>query len=304
VGHVEAELATAHDTIRRLQDDAREAEQAMQQTQAQLLLYAADLHKMYARERGRMAELERAVLDLLMSLVHIVEERDPYTGSHAARVRRYGLAMARVLGWDTARQATLELGAQLHDVGKIGIADQILHKPGLLTPAEYAVMQTHVTIGLRILGGIRLLSSIMPYVAYHHERWDGSGYPFGLAGPAIPAEGRLLAVADAFDAITSERPYRAARPVAEGLRELQAHKGTQFDAAMVAALQQAYETGLLDEAPAPSAALIHQILIKDDGAVYQPWLAAERPAYSAPAPVGNRPLAVCTLADRAGEAGL
>ena len=193
---LENELIAAHETIRRLRQQAQEAEQTVQRTQEQMMLYAADLHQMYVQERGRMADLEGAVLDLLMGLVHIVEARDPYTGSHTARVARYARAIATVLGWNEDQLATLELGAQLHDVGKIGIADEILRKPGPLTRAEYRAMQTHVVIGLRILGGVRVLGSIMPFVAYHHERVDGKGYPFGLAGAAIPLEGRLLAVAE------------------------------------------------------------------------------------------------------------
>ena len=246
---VEADLAAAQTTIQRLEETRRTVEEALQKTQAQLLVYAADLQQAYIQERARSAELEQAMYDLMMGMVQGVEARDPSTGAHSFRVAQYALGIATVLGWSGEQLGVLKIGAQLHDIGKIGIADQILRKPGPLTPDEYREMQTHVLIGLRILHEVRLAEPALPYVAYHHERYDGRGYPFGLAGAAIPVEGRLLAVADAFDAITSARPYRGARPMAEGLNELQTFKGTQFDPAMVDALQAAYDANLLRRGP-------------------------------------------------------
>jgi putative nucleotidyltransferase with HDIG domain len=209
----------------------------------QLLLYAADLQEAYRRERERTVAVEQATLDLVHSLVHVVEARDPGTVAHTLRVAHYARRMGEVLGWSAARVAILEVGAWLHDIGKIGISDSILRKPGPLTADEYTEMKTHVAIGLRILSGIESLAGALLYVAYHHERYDGTGYPFGLAGTAIPLEGRLLAVIDAFDAMTSDRPYREACSQDAALTEILRHRGTQFDPEMVAAFQVAYAAG-------------------------------------------------------------
>lgn len=211
----------------------------------QLLLVAADRPTPAGLEPTRIIEVERTTLELVMSMINAVEVWDTETGSHSQRVTQVALRIACALGWSHAQRRVLAMGGWLHDIGKIGISERILQKPAALTPAEYREMQTHVTIGLRILDGVPALAAARPYVAYHHERYDGQGYPFGLAGTAIPVEGRLLAVADAFDAITSARPYRPARPVEEGLREVQAQRGIQFDPDMVDALQRAYAGGLL-----------------------------------------------------------
>ncbi len=242
---VEAELATAQTTIRQLQEAARLKAETLHSTEAQLLLYASDLHQAFTVERARTDELERAMVDLVMGMVNVMEARDTYTGGHSLRVMQYALGLGRALGWTRAQLQVLEMGARLHDIGKIGIPDAILQKPGPLNNAEYREMQTHVVIGMRILDGVHSLASALPYVAYHHEHYNGKGYPHGLAGMAIPEEGRLLAVADAFDAITSARPYRPSRPPEDGVREIQAHRGTQFDPEMVDALLVAHETGLL-----------------------------------------------------------
>jgi HD-GYP domain-containing protein (c-di-GMP phosphodiesterase class II) len=247
---VEQELAAAHATIRQLQQAEQHKAEALSSAQAQLLLYAADLHQAYTLERARTTELERTMLDLVVGMVNVVEARDTYTGGHSQRVTQYAQGLSRVLGWSNAQLQVLEMGGRLHDIGKIGIPDRILQKAGPLTAAEYREMQTHVVIGMRILDGVRSLAAALPYVSYHHEHYDGQGYPFGLAGAAIPVEGRLLAVADALDAITSARPYRAARPLEDGLQEILAHRGTQFDPEMVDALQVAYASGLLCPAPA------------------------------------------------------
>jgi HD-GYP domain-containing protein (c-di-GMP phosphodiesterase class II) len=211
----------------------------------QLLLVAADRPAPAGRDDARLIEVERTTLELVMSMINVVEAWDTETGGHSQRVTQVALRIARVLGWTLAQRRVLAMGGWLHDIGKMGIPDGILQKAAPLTPAEYRAMQAHVMIGLRILDGVPALAAARPYVAYHHERYDGQGYPFGLAGLAIPVEGRLLAVADAFDAITSARPYRPARSVEEGLREVEAQRGTQFDPDMVDALHAAYASGLL-----------------------------------------------------------
>lgn len=243
--YVEKELVIAQATIQQLQETAQHKAEALHSTEAQLLLYASDLHHAYSVERARTGELEQAIIDLVGGMVNVVEARDTYTGGHSLRVMQYALGIGQALGWTSDQLQILEMGARLHDIGKIGIPDSILQKPAPLNKAEYLEMQTHVVIGIRILDGIQSLASALPYVAYHHEHFNGQGYPFGLAGDAIPEEGRLLAVADAFDAITSARPYRLARPAEDGVREILAHRSTQFDPVMVDALLLAHKTGLL-----------------------------------------------------------
>jgi HD-GYP domain-containing protein (c-di-GMP phosphodiesterase class II) len=168
-------------------------------------------------------------------LSNTIEARDRNTRGHVERVQRYALALARALHWDDEALAVLEFGALLHDMGKILVPRAILNKPGHLSPAEWEVLRRHPEEGAHMLAGVDHLRAAMPYVLHHHEHWNGSGYPHGLAGTAIPVEGRLLAVVDAFDAMTSERPYRPARPRAEACEEIVRLAGRQFDPAIAAA---------------------------------------------------------------------
>ncbi len=175
--------------------------------------------------------------EIIFRLALAVEYRDNDTGDHTWRVARYSQIIAEGLGLGPDFCRSLYLAAPLHDVGKVGVPDGILLKPGRLDPDEFAVVQTHTTIGQRILGGseselIRLAAEI---AAAHHERWDGSGYPNGLAGTAIPLAARIVAVADVFDALTTQRPYKAAMPFAAALDALRAESGRHFDPDCVAA---------------------------------------------------------------------
>jgi putative two-component system response regulator len=151
------------------------------------------------------------------------------------RVQRYALALAHALRWDAEALAVLEFGALLHDIGKITVPRAILNKPEPLAPDEWETLRRHPEDGANMLAGVDHLRSAIPYVLYHHEHWDGSGYPHGRAGTAIPIEGRLLAVVDAFDAMTSERPYRRPRTRAEALGEIHCLAGRQFDPELVEA---------------------------------------------------------------------
>ena len=148
---------------------------------------------------------------------------------HGARVGTLAEAIALRLGWGGERLRRLRLGARLHDVGKLAVADDLWHKPGRLTDDELARVQEHPTAGARMLARVGELRFALPYVLFHHERWDGGGYPTRRAGHAIPLEGRILAVADAFDAMTSPRSYCAPLEAAAALAEIEACAGTQFD---------------------------------------------------------------------------
>lgn len=191
---------------------------------------------------------------MIAHLIEALERRDPHLRGHCGRVTALAEALAVRLGWAETRLAGLRLGGALHDVGKLAIAGSVLRKPGCLTCAEVAHIRTHPEVGARLLWGIESLSPALPYVLFHHERWDGGGYPHGLAGKAIPAEGRLLAVADAFDAMTSVRPYRPALPVDAALAELDRCAGSQFDPLVAQAFLEFWHAGEITAAePLPAA---------------------------------------------------
>ena len=175
---------------------------------------------------------------LATALARAVDAKDSYTRSHCETVSEICALIARALGLEPERIDRLRLAGLLHDVGKIGIADAILQKRGPLSEEEFEVMKTHTTLGHRILEGAEL-DPEGEWVLHHHERLDGAGYPDGLAGAEVPLESRIILVADAFEAITADRPYRSGRSDAEALEELERHSGTQFDVACVAALRAA-----------------------------------------------------------------
>lgn len=193
------------------------------------------------------SELKRAFADTVRIIANAVEARDSNTAGHTNRVTAIGLAIAQELGWAREQMEFLEIGALLHDIGKIGMPDRVLNKPEDLTLEEYNLMKQHPIVGAQLLKGVGGLSSALPYILYHQERYDGKGYPFGLAGNAIPIEGRLLAVADTFDAMTSSRPYRDGLSVEEAVDEILRVRGTQFDPQVVDALIAAHQKGTLQE---------------------------------------------------------
>lgn len=198
-------------------------------TQAQLHAYAIDLRRAVAQERARRRELEQAHADSVFVLACAVETRDPYTGGHAARVSMYALALARTLGWDEQQLDEARLGGLLHDIGKLGVDDAVLRKPGKLEDLEWEQMRRHPDVGAQILGRAPFLARAVVYAHRHHERWDGFGYPGRLSGTEIPIGGRLMAIADAFDAMTSTRPYRPAMDPEQAAEEVARCAGTHFD---------------------------------------------------------------------------
>jgi putative nucleotidyltransferase with HDIG domain len=166
---------------------------------------------------------------MLRVLTGAIEARDPYTRGHSSRVTALAEVVARRLGWSDEKLASLRIGGPLHDIGKLGVSDEVLRKEGRLDDGELAQIREHPKIGARMLLRMAALREAIPYVLYHHERWDGHGYPSGKAGEEIPIEARVLAVADAFDAMTSDRPYRRALSRTEALAEVERCAGTQFD---------------------------------------------------------------------------
>lgn len=184
-------------------------------------------HEREARRRER--DLRRSYEATVRALAGAVEARDAYTGKHAERVAAYGIEIARAHGMPSVEEPEMEFGFLLHDIGKVAISDTILHKPGRLTRGERDEMRRHPVIGEEIVRGIDFLGSARQVVRSHHERWDGDGYPDGLAGEKIPLPARVFAVADTLDALTTDRPYRAAASFEEARAVIEAETGTQFD---------------------------------------------------------------------------
>jgi len=185
-----------------------------------------------------IAESERrsAYVGAIKALAMALDARDPYTAGHSERVSIVSVAIGRRLDLPEDQLEILRLGALLHDIGKIGISDAVLRKPGTLTPEEFETIREHPALGARILRSVPFLAPHIPIVELHHERPDGLGYPYGLKGHAIPILARIVHVADAFDAMTSARAYRTARPASQAVTELSRHSGSQFDSEIIQAL--------------------------------------------------------------------
>jgi HD-GYP domain-containing protein (c-di-GMP phosphodiesterase class II) len=207
------------------------------------LVAIAALGTSIASARARdVAELRLANEGMLHRVARLIEYRDNETGEHTERMSAYCAVIARQLGWVADDAHALELAATMHDVGKVAVPDAVLLKPGPLTASERAVMERHTNVGHEMLSGSssELIELAATIALTHHERVDGCGYPNGLAGDAIPLAGRIVAVADVFDALTSDRIYRPAMSVSEGLRIMGDGRGTQFDEHVL----EAFERGL------------------------------------------------------------
>lgn len=194
-------------------------------------------------------ELKETFMSTAEALAAAVEKKDPYTGGHIRRVVAYSMAIARHMGLSPADMEKLRLGAVLHDIGKIGIRDSVLLKQGGLSTEELTIMRSHPLLGADILGHIEQMRGISRIMRSHHEKWDGSGYPDGLKGEAIPIQARIISVADAFDAITTDRPYRKAADIEAAKEEIRRFSGRDFDPNVVDAFLRAIEDGdiILDE---------------------------------------------------------
>jgi ribonuclease P protein subunit RPR2 len=202
----------------------------------QLLLYARDLRHLLELERGQRLLLQDAYKETVAALASALESKDTGTRAHSQRVQRYAIELARSVSPDLVEDPSAEYGFLLHDVGKIGIPDRILQKPGPLNDGETRLMRTHTLLGEQMLGGVAFLQGEgLRIVRSHHERWDGQGYPDRIAASDIPLAARIFAVADSLDAMTSDRPYRPALTWAEAGREIVGESGAQFDPAVVKA---------------------------------------------------------------------
>jgi putative two-component system response regulator len=194
-----------------------------------------------------LAQLQESYEASLIMLANAIEVRDPYTRGHVERVMNYAQTIAEYLGWSANEINTLRFGSILHDIGKIHISEDILRKEVTLSDEEWIEMKKHPEMGVELVHGIHYLDSAVPVILYHHERWNGSGYPFGLKGENIPVSARIVAIADSFDAMTTERPYRKELTPKQAFNEVVSGSGTQYDPLMVDAFQHAWETNKITE---------------------------------------------------------
>ena len=187
----------------------------------------------YMHMESNIAEMQRKnrnlTYQLMETLVHTIEAKDEYTKGHSTRVAEYSRLLAEKMGMSEEECSSLYFMASLHDIGKIGIADSIINKPGKLTEEEYSVIKTHPEVGFNILRNMSEIKDIEYGARWHHERYDGKGYPDGLSGEEIPVYARIIAVADVYDAMTSNRSYRKVLPQEEVKKEIERVKGTQLD---------------------------------------------------------------------------
>ncbi len=226
-----------------------DSQMAREFSEAELELLAAVGNQAgIALHRARlMEEVERLFFDVMKAIASLIDAKDGYTHKHSERVSAFGVRLARHLGFDADSRAVVELSGLLHDVGKIGVPDAILNKPGKLTDEEFTQMRLHPVHGARILSNIQSakVASILPGVKYHHERWDGQGYPDGLKGEEIPLLGRVLGVADFLDALSSDRSYRKGLSLDAALEMVQELEGKAFDPAVVKAAVELHQRGEL-----------------------------------------------------------
>jgi HD-GYP domain-containing protein (c-di-GMP phosphodiesterase class II) len=216
----------------------------------QLIVFARELGDLYRLERSRSAELERVLESLqetyiatMKSLAQVIEAKDRTTRGHLDRTQAYGLALARRIAPDLVATPNLGYGFFLHDIGKVGVPEHILCKEGPLTGEEWTVMRNHPVVGAQIIAPITFLTGAVELIRHHHERFDGSGYPDGLRAEEIPLAARIFAVADSFDAMTSDRPYRGAMRIDRALAEIDGGAGTQFDPQVVRVFVRMIEDG-------------------------------------------------------------
>jgi len=209
-------------------DDLALAYRRLNAAYAQTLRYAEDVRLLYQRT-------QRAVTQSLLGLANALEAKDPYTRGHSERVGAWSRRLAARLGFSPGDAEGVGQAGLLHDIGKIGVPEAVLGKRGPLTPEEWVVMRRHPVVGAQIVAPFDFLAAGALGIRHHHERWDGSGYPDGLAGRSIPLGARIVAVADVYDALTSVRPYRAAMPHEAAVRHLVAEAGRTLDEHVVAA---------------------------------------------------------------------
>jgi putative nucleotidyltransferase with HDIG domain len=220
------DLKTLYESLEARERDLAAAYRRLDQAYQQSLRYAQDLKRVHR-------ELERSIFQSLHGLANALEAKDPYTRGHSQRVAGLAGRLARSSGADPAQVRVIARAGLLHDIGKIGIPEAILRKPGPLTDEEWEIMRSHPAVGARIVAPIQCFSEEALVIRHHHERMDGSGYPDGVGGTTIPRGARIVAVADVYDALTSNRPYRRALSHEDALAQIEAWAGRMLDEELV-----------------------------------------------------------------------
>jgi putative nucleotidyltransferase with HDIG domain len=206
---------------------------------------AGDIEEYIERLKEAAEENRELFIGSIRMLAAAIDEKDPYTRGHSGRVAKYSSLVGRELGLSAEELDTLRISALLHDVGKIGVEDRVLKKPGSLTPEEFELMKQHTIKGANIMRPVSQLKEMLPGIELHHEHIDGRGYPYGLQGPQIPLMARIIGVADTLDAMTTNRPYQSAMDLDYALDKIKGLAGTKFDAVVVNALDAAITAGRL-----------------------------------------------------------
>ena len=258
----EMSAGTGEETVPLLRARLERTEQQAASRQRQLERYAADLREVFKQERARAQELRRSYRATVRALSNAVEARDAYTGKHAERVTAYGMELARAVGISLEESPQIEFGFLLHDIGKVAVPDAILFKTSRLTDEEYTLIAQHPVVGAEILRDVDFLGEGKLVVRHHHERWDGTGYPDGLAGEEIPLAARVFSVADTLDALTTDRPYRPASDWSHAREEIRRVSGTQFDPGRRRGVRR--DPGRRVRAPPSGGDVTRTILIVDD----------------------------------------
>lgn len=222
------DLKAIYEVTREREQALSSAYQRLQSAHQQALRYAEDLKRLYHR-------MQRTILQCLLGLANALEARDPYTHGHSQRVARLAHRLALAVGLSGAPARVIAQAGLLHDIGKIGIPESVLRKPGPLTDGEWVVMRSHPVVGAQIVAPLEFFSEGAVVIRHHHERIDGSGYPDGLRADAIPLGARIVAVADVYDALTSDRPYRRRFTSDEAITRIEHWAGRALDAGLVSA---------------------------------------------------------------------
>jgi len=225
------QLAKYADDLAKVYRSEKEKRKGLEIANQQLVKYADDLNKTTLELKTVFQELQGSYLDTIHRLVLAAEYKDEDTGTHIARMSRFSALLAEKLGLPDKDVQNIRYAAPMHDVGKIGIPDSILMKPGKLTDEEFEIIKTHTTIGAKILANSKseILQLAEKIAISHHEKWNGKGYPKGLSGDDIPLAGRIVALSDVFDALTSKRPYKDPFPIAKALDIIEKEHGQHFD---------------------------------------------------------------------------
>jgi HD-GYP domain-containing protein (c-di-GMP phosphodiesterase class II) len=208
---------------------------------------ADDIQVYIQKVEAAAEETKQLFMDSIRAIANALDAKDPYTRGHSERVSAYSMIVGREFGLDERALRVMEISSLLHDVGKIGIEDKILRKPGALTEEEFEIMKTHPPKGAQILGGIPQMREIIPGIKHHHEKWAGGGYPDGLKGEQIPVLARIIGVADAFDAMTTNRPYQRGMTFERASARLNELVMKVYDPTVIDAFNRAFQQGLFEE---------------------------------------------------------